>query len=121
MLYVVSHSYLFLVPLLLIFVQLPAICEQIKLYHTPIYDLNFTKWFFILEIITLIGVCITSMTPVFNLAFPFLTATLLSNIIVQLGNLCLIGICLTMLIRLKKISRSEDKQSKRIQHYQQSL
>lgn len=121
LLYFISHSYLFFFPMILIIVQLPAIWEQIKLYSTPMTDINFTKGFFILQTAISIGVCMTTMTPFFNFAFPFLTVTLTSRIIIAISALCLIGICLAMLSRLKKISLSTDRQYKRIQQYQQSL
>lgn len=121
LIYFISHSYLLLFPLLLIIVQLPAIWEQIKLYSTPMNDIKFTKGLFILQTALSVGVCLTTMTPFFNFAFPFLTATFTSRVIVTIAALCLIGICLAMLIRLKKISLSTDRQYKRMQQYQQLL
>lgn len=119
--YIVSKSSLFFIPLMLILAQLPAVWEQIKLYSTPTSHVNATRVFFILQLTMLIGVCLTCMTPLFSFAFPFLTTALSSRLIIAISSLCLLGICLAMLIKLKKISLSEDRQSKRIQQYEQSL
>ncbi|MDN6029671.1 MAG: hypothetical protein L0I48_01070 [Lactococcus plantarum] len=119
--YIVSQSYLFSIPLVLILAQLPAVWEQIKLYSTPTSHIIFTKVFFILQVAMLIGVCLTCMTPLFSLAFPFLTVTLSSRLIIAISSLCLVGICLAMLVKLKKISLSKDRQYKRIQQYEHSL
>ncbi len=115
--YFMNRSSLFVIPLILILAQLPAIWEQIKLYSTPTSHVTLTKRFLILQTIILLGACITCVTPLFSLSFPFLTAIFTSILMIVISSLCLIGICLGMLIRLKKISRREDKQFKRIQHY----
>lgn len=119
--YFMSRSSLCFIPLILILVELFAIWEQIKLYSTPTSHVTLTKRFLILQTTVLLGVCLTCVTPFFSLAFPFLTAIFTSRLIIAISSLCLVGTCLAMLIRLKKISRREDKQFKRIQHYQQSL
>src|SRR5574341_1109169 len=43
LLYLLSHSNLIILPILLIFAQLPAIWEQIKLYSTPVNVVKFTQ------------------------------------------------------------------------------
>ncbi|MGX7047566.1 hypothetical protein RU86_GL002229 [Lactococcus piscium] len=121
LLYLLSHSNLIIIPILLILSQLPAIWEQIKLYSTPISLVKFTKGYFILQTLVFIGSLIIATTPLFNRIFPFLNASVEVRIGVAISSGLFALICLAMLGKIRRISINKDKQYQRIQQYKQSL
>jgi len=121
LLYLLSHSNLIIIPIILILAQLPAIWEQIKLYSTPVNVVKFTQSYFILQTSVFMGSLIIVTTPLFNRVFPFLNATSEIKIGVAISAGLFTFICLAMLGKIRRISFNKDKQYQRIQQYKQSL
>ena len=121
LLYLLSHSNLIIIPILLILAQLPAIWEQIKLYSTPVSIVKFTQAYFILETCVVTGAFIIATTPLFHRVFPFLNATVSVQIGLAAVSALLASFCIIVLVKIKHISSNKDKQYQRIQDYKQSL
>ncbi|MCZ0717594.1 hypothetical protein [Aerococcus kribbianus] len=102
-------SYGAILPLILLFLNIPSLAEQIKLYSHHKNNLTYARYFFVFQVIILgiLGIII-NLEIFFNLFFPFLIFNSLSLGLIYIVMFIILGISLLNLHALKSIRHNTD-------------
>ena len=84
-----------------------AIVEQLSKWHTKSTDMRYTKFFYVLQLVTNIVLGLSCYTS-FGILFPFITTNDVANIIFTILLLG-IGGCLIILKRISNIQAGKDR------------
>lgn len=117
-----SESSLYIIPLVLMFVLLFSIVEQVKMFGNHSNNAKYTKYSFSILLITnIILIVPTSFSTTFNQLYPFLLDHKKSKILVI--TILIIGVLLSgfILYRLNQIKHNEDKHYQRIREYEKVI
>lgn len=117
-----SHSPLFFIPSLLIVVLLLSIAEQVKLYSNHTNNAKYTRYCFkILLYTNMVLLLLSFFSSAFIKLYPFLIDQMGSKAFVVIMLTMGILLILSILHRLSKISRNEDKHYERIKQYEEVI
>ncbi|MGY3741970.1 sugar transporter [Leuconostoc inhae] len=118
---IMRHTWVVIIPVIVMFVSGLAIVEQIKLFGQHTNQLIYSKLFFRTQLVVNIGLIISTMTPLFPSLFQFVNNTSQNRYIVLVSLLLGAGAVLFVNKRLTLIASNRDKYYSRLMAYQAIL
>ncbi|ASS97891.1 hypothetical protein B9L19_00455 [Geobacillus thermocatenulatus] len=119
---IMVHSFLHVIPLLLMMILTISMAEQVKIYSAPTNDARYTKYVFLVLLwINVLLAVMACFTAPFGQLYPFLINENKSRGLVLAILFLQICLILVSLNRLRQIKNNEDKHYYRIQQYEKML
>mgnify|MGYP004724299731 CR=1 FL=1 len=112
-----KSSYFF-VPLSLILLIAFPIFEQIKLYRTHKSEAILTKRYYQIQLIINLMLIVSTVTPIYEKIFFFMNQDVTGRLFVTSMLIVGIALCLTVIKRINKIEKHQDKQYSRVKDYE---
>lgn len=117
-----SNSPLYFIPLILLIVILISIIEQVKLYSNHTNNVKYTRYCFnILLYANIVFLLLACFSTTFSMLYPFLLNDMKSKVLAIVILFLEIWLSRSILNRLNKIRRNEDKHYERIKQYEEFL